>query len=187
MGTIKLLLEILGLLFIALASIWGVLKFAYRWHEKFLYFTNCHLITKDLWNEISRQVKKSSVRSYSHTFTPIIVLPRLFSKLFPIKNNKDVILEFKPMTGNTLLVTAKVFWFPNSEPWKHFNHPSISLVLRRYFGIERPILDREDKPPKGWYSIEHDKKGLDILHKDSSDSSKMIWAVSDHYIANKTT
>ena len=181
MGILKLLLETLGLLFAALASIWAILKFAYRWQEKFLYFSNCHLIPKTLWEEIAKKHKKKSVLTYSHTFTPLIILPRTHMNLFPIKDNQDVILEFKTPGGSTSIVTAKAFWFPDIEPWKKLKHPSISLVLRRYFGIERPLLDKDDSPPKGWYAIEHDKRGLELLHRDGSEKSKMTWAVSELY------
>ncbi|MCK4408323.1 MAG: hypothetical protein KAV44_11650 [Bacteroidales bacterium] len=171
------------------------MKFSYRWQEKFLYFSNCHLIPEKLWYDIRKKYekkeekeeekknkhKKKSVLKYSYTFTPLIILPRTHIDLFPIKDNQDVILEFKTLGGSTSIVTSKAFWFPDIEPWNKLKHPSISLVLRRYFGIERPLLDKEDIPPDGWDAIEHDKRGLELLHRDGSDKSKMTWAVLEPY------
>lgn len=181
MNTVKSILEIIGLFATFIGIPWAIIKYSYRYKQKVLYFTNCHLIHKSLWDLISSTYRGHKNSNISHTFTPLIIIPHSYKKFAKLHNGDDVIVKFIKNDGNSFFAQAKMFWLPDQEPWCHFNHPCISLVLRRYFGIERPILGIDDDGTDGWHEVLHPKKDLDPLHRVVDDKGNMKWQCNNAY------
>jgi hypothetical protein len=109
MNTVKTILEIIGLLASIIGIPWAITQYLYRYKQKVLYFTNCHLIHKSLWDLISstyRGLKKSNI---SHTFTPLILIPHSYKKLVNWQNGDDVIVKFIKADGNLVFTQTKMF------------------------------------------------------------------------------
>lgn len=181
MNAVKTILEIIGLFATIIGIPWAITKYLYRYKQKVLYFTNCHLIHKSLWDLISSTYRGLKNSNISHTFTPLILIPHSYKKFANWQNGNDVIVKFITGDGNSSFVQAKMFWLPEQEPWCHFKNPCISLVLRRYFGIERPTLGIDDKETVGWHAVLHPKKDLDPLHRVIDDEDNMKWQCNNAY------
>ena len=183
MQNVDVFLQIVGACIGLVAATWAYLKFVYRIKENFFYITNCSILPLSLWDDVVKEYNVKKRGQNDHAFRPLIIIPRAYNNYFKIKNGKKAILEFRTPDSNRILATAEVFWVPkNSRKWKSLRHPAVSLVLRRYFGIERPLFQEENKVPEGWVKIVHGKEDLRELHHDApDDSSKVIWAVSKKY------
>ena len=83
---------------------------------------------------------------------------------------------------------AELYWIPKDmDPWNSIDHPVLSLLLRRYFGIERPIYYEDEDENKNadlknsWNVVCHHTTNLDILNKADTNREYMRWAVSKEY------
>lgn len=175
---------------IGVLSVGWLLCRAYYWRfrERFLFFSGCHLIPLSLTKALEEQNPEISKTDDEDniSFRPIIVLPRKYKEYFKVKEGKRVILRFSSPSRDEMVVSAKVYWFPDKMPWTLYENPALSLVLRRYFGIERPALGEDDKGPKDWSVIKHgstldDLPELRILHRTSKKDDQLFWLVSDVY------
>lgn len=155
-----------------LGVIWAALTYYRKKREKFLYFSSCHLINLDLKKDLDLK---------EHAFAPIIVVPKKTRDYLGVKNNSSVDLEFaKPGGSDKMIVTATIYSYPENEKWKYYTEPAVSLVLRRYFGIERPVLGADMEIPDGWQKVEHGIKGLAKLHRITK-GDKLIWMAKKEY------
>ncbi|OEU65193.1 MAG: hypothetical protein BBJ57_05775 [Desulfobacterales bacterium PC51MH44] len=187
--TTKTTLEVFGATLALLAAFWAALRLIHRYFERFLFFSGCHLIPLTLREDIQKRNPQFKEKLEDHAFQPFIVLPRKFNNYFKVKDGGRVILRFKPPDGAELVVSATAFWYPEApDLWDLFDQPALSLVLRRYFGIERPLLGHEDAVPRGWQMVEHGttrngKQDMALLHRTSEKSGHLIWLDSVKYSA----
>lgn len=179
--TVKIILEIIGLLATVIGIPWAIAKYICRYKQKVLYFTNCHLIHKSLWEIIFSTYRGLKNCNLSHTFTPLILIPNSYKEFVSWQNGDDVIIKFIKSDGNSYLAQAIMFWLPDQEPWRNFKHPCMSLVLRRYFAIERPMLGIDDRETDGWHTVLHPKHDLDPLHRVIDDKGNMKWQCNSAY------
>ena len=194
--TIKTTLEVLGATAALLAVIWTGLRLFHRYYERFLFFSGCHLLSLTLRDDIQAQIQNQNARLKEqladHAFRPLIILPRKVKKYFNVKDGSRVILKFRPPNGDELMITAQAFWYPeDSKLWDLFDQPAVSLIVRRYFGIERPLLGHEDTAHEDtahgeWHLVAHGtarngKEELAILHRTSEKNGNLIWLASKKY------
>lgn len=181
---IIVILQIIITVFSVFAIIVGYLKYVYRVKEKFIYITNCSILPVSLWKVVVKKYRVKTRGENDHAFRPVLILPREYKDYFKVKKKKKAILEFLKPDSEKLVATAEVFCVPeDAGKWKDLRHPAMSLVLRRYFGIERPLYSGTD-PPEGWIQVEHDTNDgdLKLLHRQAEGSpSRMVWAVSTNY------
>mgnify|MGYP006935311862 CR=1 FL=1 len=182
MELLKLILEITLPVLIVMSAIWGFFKLFYRFKSKFLLITNCQLLHKNIWKDISDRydIKQNGARDFA--FRPLVLLPHSLKKYSNIRNGHKAVLEcINVHNEKNLKIIAEVFWIPeNMKKWSKINHPVFSLVLRRYFGIERPMYQDEIEAKGKWERVEHHTKNLDALNKKVNDNY-LQWAVSDKY------
>lgn len=187
LGDIKTVLEIVGGVITVAALVWGITKAIHRYYERFLFFSSCHVLPLTLRDDIVAQKPALQDKLAEHAFAPLIVLPTKLKKYFKLKDGDRVKLRFKPHDGDEMFVSAFAYWYPDDPAlWDLFDQPSLSLVLRRYFGIERPLLGDEDTIPDGWHLVEHgthrgDKQELAILHRTAEKNGNLIWLSKDQY------
>lgn len=187
MEALEATLGILVAIFTLCGGGWAAVRMIYRSRERFLFFSGCHLITLSLVEDLKKNNPRFRDEIKDHAFRPLVILPRKFSDYFKVKDGARVILRFKPPDEDELIVAARAFWFPESPGlWDLFDQPSISLVLRRYCGIERPILGNDHKPAPGWHLVEHGTtrngtQELAMLHRTSKKERNLIWSASDKY------
>lgn len=178
----KLILEITIPILIVLSAIWGFFKLFYRFKSKFLLITNCQLLNKHIWADICEEYSINTNGEQDHAFRPLVLLPHSLKEYSDIKSGKKAILEcINVANEKNLKIVVEVYWIPKKmEKWNKIIHPVFSLILRRYFGIERPMYQDEKEAKGAWKKIEHHKKGLDPLNK-VLNSDYLQWAVSDKY------
>ena len=178
-------LEVIAALLAIAGVIWAIVKAVHRHNERFLFFSSCHIIPLTLRDDIVKQHHELKEKLSEHAFAPLVILPNKLKNYFRVKNGDRVILRFSLPGGDESIVTANAFWYPDSpELWDNFDQPALSLVLRRYFGIERPLLGNENTIPDGWKLIKHgttrstqqgNLKEMEILHRTSVEDGKLIW------------
>ncbi|MFQ6113016.1 MAG: hypothetical protein ACE5NG_02880 [bacterium] len=187
LNTVRTTLEVLIAAGTVFAAVWAIIRIIHIYREKFLFFSGCHLIPISLKEELQQCNPRLRRHLENHAFNPLIVLPRKFRNYLRVKDGSRVILRFKQPGADELMVTAKAFWYPEDHNlWDLFEQPAVSLVLRRYFGIEKPLMGESDITPAGWYRVEHGttRKGrqeLAILHRTSEKNGNLIWLVSENY------
>ncbi len=182
MELISRLFEIAVPIFAVIAAIWGFFKLFYKFKSKFLLVTNCQILHKVIWKDISERYKIKQNGAQDFAFRPLVLLPHSLKKYSIIKNGQKAILESVSQDQqNNLKIIAEVFWIPEDmAPWNKLNHPAFSLVLRRYFGIERPMYQDEKSIKGDWQIVKHSLKHLDPLNR-TLDSQFLQWAVADKY------
>ncbi len=111
-----------------------------------------------------------------------MLLPQSLKKYSNIKSGKKAILEcINVHNEKNLKIVVEVYWITdNMKEWSKINHPVFSLILRRYFGIERPMYQDEEEAKGPWEKVEHHIKNLDALNR-QLDDNYLQWAVSDKY------
>lgn len=183
------ILEILGSVIILIGGVWGFFKLFFRFRSKFLFITNCQILHKTIWKDISDYYPKliSQNGPMDHAFRPLVLLPHTLKKYTGIKSGQKAILESINGTNESKLkVIAEVYWIPETmEKWKNINHPVFSLILRRYFGIEMPVYqdETEEKLKEkllDWELVKHHNAHLDPLHK-SLDDNYLQWLKRKQY------
>lgn len=179
----KTFFESLGALFIVLGAGWTVLKLRHRHRENFIFITNCHLLPLTFWEEYVKRANLKTDGEHDHAFRPIMFLPRACRGYvdLPAKGG-DVTLE-SCVDNERLCITCQAYWIPEDmEPWCKLEYPMLSLVIRRFLQIERPLFQDDDTAPKGWVRVSHPAAQLAPLHKrDPQHPGHLIWACSDHY------
>ena len=184
MTILKSIAEVILPLFAVFAAIWAFFKLFYRFKSKFLFITNCQLLHRNIWNDISKHYKIKQNGAMDHAFRPLVLLPSSLKKYSNIKNGKKAVLEsINPTRETKLKIVAEVYWIPEDmEPWNNIIHPVFSLVLRRYFGIEMPMYqdEKEEDIKEGWKLIKHHAKHLFALNR-TSDKNHLQWLMSDQY------
>lgn len=172
-----------------LGILWAIVRALYRHYSRFLFFSSCHLLPLTLRDDIVKQNPQFGKGLKEHAYEPLIVLARHQMQLLRVRDGGRVLLKFKPPHREELVVVAYAYSYPEYPTiWGLFHQPAISLVLRRYVGIERPLLGSEDAIPDGWRIIEHGitrdgRKELALLHRTSVKSDKLIWLVAQEYSA----
>lgn len=183
-------------------SIWGILKYYHKYKSKFLLITNCQILHRTLWKDVVMYYQEKGIipRKYKvddtqdHAFRPLVLLPLSLKEYTTIKNGDRAELECINVNNeNNLKIVAEVYWIPEfkddpKKPWGAINHPVFSLILRRYFGLERPAYQDEMDPKEmkkmepHWEIVSHSRVHLDTLHKvDEKDESKVKWAANTNY------
>lgn len=187
LGELSTLLKVI-IGFTAVAGfIWGIIKALHRYYERFLFFSSCHLLPLSLRNDIIASKPELKQQLEDHAFAPIIVLPARLAGYFKLNDGDRVKLSFKSVKGSEMHVTAFAYWYPEDpELWGLFDQPALSLVLRRYFGIERPILGEEDDIPEDWHKVTHGthrngQQELAILHRTAESNGNLIWLSHNNY------
>ena len=183
------ILEVLGSIIVLIGSVWGFFKLFYRFKSKFLFITNCQILHKTIWADISKHYGKLIEQNgtMDHAFRPLVLLPHSLKKYSTIKNGHKAVLESINGEGESnLKIIAEVYWIPKEmEHWNKINQPVFSLILRRYFGIEMPVYqDAEEQMLKerlqNWELVKHHKKHLDPLHK-SFGKNYMQWLIKKRF------
>lgn len=187
MGELSTLLKVIIGFTVVAGFIWGIIKALHRHYERFLFFSSCHLLPMSLRDDIVSAKPELKQQLTDHAFAPLIVLPRKLAHYFKLNDGDRVKLSFKSPKGGDMEVTAFAYWYPEDpELWDLFDQPAISLVLRRYFGIERPILGDEDNIPDDWHQVAHGtvrngQQELAILHRTAESDGKLIWLSHNNY------
>jgi hypothetical protein len=168
-------------IFIIFAGILAFLKYLAWRRSKYLYVTNVQILSHSLWKELSTKLWIRQWGENDHTFRPVIVLPHKLRAYLRVSNGTMVVLEGQSTAGRTVKVTAELFWIPKRlEPWSNTRHPTMSLVLRRFFGIERPAFpgDGQGALEGIWHVVRHHRTHLKPLHKGCPDDPDyMQWDV----------
>lgn len=183
------ILEILGSFIVLIGGVWGFFKLFFRFRSKFLFITNCQILHKTIWEDISLHYDRLIDQNgpMDHAFRPLVLLPHSLKKYTNIKNGHKAVLE--SINGNNeskLKIIAEVYWIPETmDKWNKINHPVFSLILRRYFGIEMPVYQDEKEEDlkdklQDWELVKHNKAHLDPLNK-SLDSNHLQWLKRKQY------
>lgn len=182
---IEIINTILLTLITVVGSVWAVLRLIYKYKAKVLFITNCQILHKTLWDDICGKLKIEKHGKRDFAFRPLVLLPESMKKYSNVRNGEKAILECKNRkTEVNLMITAEVFWIPpDLGDWGNIKHPAFSLILRRYFGIERPLYEASDlkelNESDDWKVVRHSNKHLDPLNY--QDENYNIWAVSKDY------
>lgn len=194
MEILKIIAEIVvPILAVVIAGIWTFFKLFHKFKTKFLFITNCQILHKAIWKDIVAHYEIHQNGEMDHAFRPLVLLPDSLKKYTSIKNGQKAVLECtNSLNENKLKVLAEVYWIPKTvvkdgkevkfKPWNTINHPVFSLVLRRYFGIERPMYQdaEEVNDTENWTKVNHHKIHLDPLNK-SINGDFLQWAASNKY------
>lgn len=172
-----------------IGGIWTFFKLFYKYKTKVLFITNCQILHKTIWNAMC-EVPKLKIKKHGKedfAFRPLVLLPLSLKKYSNIKNGQKAILEsVNANSENNLKIIAEVYWIPEDlNPWGSIKHPVFSLILRRYFGIERPMYQDEDvddtKKNPDWMPVRHSDKHLERLNQADPEKKMILWAVSKSY------
>jgi hypothetical protein len=172
-----------------IGGIWTFFKLFYKYKSKVLFITNCQILHKTIWEAMCKlpelKIKKHGDEDFA--FRPLVLLPHSLKKYSDVKNGHKAILEsVNPNNENSLKIIAEVYWIPEGmDPWGSIKHPVFSLILRRYFGIERPMyqdeeVDDTNKNPN-WQPVAHSDRHLVELHRANKATREILWAVSKSY------
>jgi len=170
------ILIVLVSVFSVLGGIWGFFKIFFSYRSRFLFITNCQILHRSIWADISKRYNIKQNGPQDHAFRPLVLLPHTLRRYSNIPNGAKAILEcVNPNKENNLRIIAEVYWIPDDmTPWNTINHPVFSLVLRRYFGIERPLYQDEDTAKGNWIKVSHSLQHLDPLHRRDETDGSMI-------------
>lgn len=195
MNFFKSFIEVFVSLLFIMTAIWGFFKLYYRYKSKLLFITNCQLLHKNIWYDLSEYYNIKQNGSMDFAFRPLVLLPISLKKYSNLKNGKKAVLEsINPNRETKLKIVAEVYWIPKIEGegknelekrikvWNTISQPVFSLVLRRYFGIEMPMYqdEKEEDVKAGWKMIRHHAKHLLALNK-TLDKDHLQWLMSDRY------
>ncbi len=179
---------IVGPMIAIVGSAFAIIKIFFRYKSKILFITNCQILHRSIWEDMRNHYPKIKEKGpQDHAFRPLVLLPEYLKKYIKIKNGQQAILEnINANSDHSLKIIAEIYWIPaKMEKWGKINHPVFSLILRRYFGIERPMYQdekKEDLDQTKWELVKHSTAHLDKLHRiDKEDGSKMQWAMSSNY------
>ncbi len=180
---LKTYFEIIAAILTSMALLWGFVKIAYRYKEKFIFVTNCHILPRTFWESVSNYYKINTYGDHDHAFRPLIFLPVHLKPYIKLSNNGETVLLESRVNDQDLSISCLAYWIPDDlQPWSKLNHPLISLIVRRFLQIERPLFPDEDHAPDGWHLVHHPKAQLVPLHDvDPHDSDKLLWACSNKY------
>lgn len=172
-----------------IGGIWTFFKLFYKYKTKLLFITNCQILHKDIWNDMcdlpELKIKKHGEQDFA--FRPLVLLPDNLKEYSDVKNGQKAILEsVNPKSENNLKIIVEVYWIPKDmKTWGSIKHPLFSLILRRYFGIERPMYQDEDisdtKKNPDWKPVQHSDEHLDPLNRPDPTKKVILWAVSNSY------
>lgn len=192
-----LVISILGPLVGIITGAFAVIKIFFRYKSKILFITNCQILHKKIWADLVKYHNIKKHEPMDHAFRPLVLLPEYLKKYINIENKQKAVLEsISPYHERSLKIIAEVYWIPDKEiagkeEWKHMrkwskiSHPVFSLILRRYFGMERPMYQDEtekDLDKTKWQLVRHSTKHLDKLHRiDAKDPNMMQWAMNADY------
>ncbi len=173
-----------------IGGIWTFFKLFYKYKTKVLFITNCQILHKDIWKAMLG-IKKLKIKKHGEedfAFRPLVLLPPNLKKYSDVKNGQKAILEsVNPNRERNLKIVAEVYWIPEDlKPWSNIKHPVFSLILRRYFGIERPMYQDEDiekmkKDDHLWMPVSHSDAHLIPLNRADEKNKAILWAVSKSY------
>lgn len=171
-----------------IGGVWTFFKLFYKYKTKVLFITNCQLLHEPIWKAMVKALKIKTHGPQDFAFRPLVLLPPNLKEYSDVKNGQKAILEsVNPNSERNLKIVAEVFWIPEDlEPWKNIKHPVFSLILRRYFGIERPMYQDEDikkmkKNDPNWMAVEHSDEHLMPLNRPDKEKKVILWAVSKSY------
>ncbi len=179
----KLFFEVMGGLFAVLAVVWALLKLHYRYREKFVFITNCHLLPLTFWREVVPRLGISEHGDNDHAFRPIVFLPPRYRDYLRLpKKGGEATLE-SCVDNEKLSISCRVYWIPEDMPgWSQLEYPMLSLIIRRFMQIERPLFPDDSDAPPGWVLVSHPVAQLAPLHRrDPGDPGHLIWACSERY------
>lgn len=144
--------------------------------------TNCQLLHKKIREDICEKYNINTNGEQDHAFRPLVLLPHSLKEYSDIKSGQKAILEcINVANEKNLKIVVEVFWITKEmKKWNKITHPVFSLILRRYFGIERPMYQDEKKAKGAWEKVDHHIEGLDALNR-KINSDYLQWAVSDKY------
>lgn len=172
-----------------IGGIWTFFKLFYKYKTKVLFITNCQILHKTIWEAMCAvpelKIKKHGEEDFA--FRPLVLLPHNLKNYSDIKNGQKAILErVGSDKENSLKIIAEVYWIPEGmETWGSIKHPVFSLILRRYFGIERPMYQDETiadtKKMPDWLPVEHSDEHLVPLNRADKKRNVILWAVSSAY------
>lgn len=172
-----------------IGGIWTFFKLFYKYKTKVLFITNCQILHKTIWEAMCQRpelkIKKHGNEDFA--FRPLVLLPHSLKKYSDVKNGQKAILENVNSTGEkNLKIIAEIYWIPQDmDPWNTIRHPVFSLILRRYFGIERPMYQDEDiddtKRNPDWMPVKHSDEHLLALNRADQATKTILWAVSTAY------
>ncbi|MCB2209210.1 MAG: hypothetical protein KQH67_13040 [Bacteroidetes bacterium] len=170
-----------------IGGIWTFFKLFYKYKTKVLFITNCQILHMKIWDAMVAELKIKTHGEEDFAYRPLVLLPHGLKEYSDVKNGQKAILEsVNPNNENSLKIIAEVYWIPKDmDPWGTIKHPVFSLILRRYFGIERPMYQDEDvddveKNPD-WMPVGHSDAHLKPLNRANKEKKEILWAVSKSY------
>ncbi len=197
---------IIGPLIGILGAAFAIIKIFFRYKSRILFITNCQILHRTIWDDLIKYYKENtSIKiekkgPHDHALRPLVLLPEYFKKYIDIPNQGKVILEcINQHSENSLKIIAEVYWIPSGVvkgnkdleymlPWTHIKHPVFSLILRRYFGMERPMYQdnlskkKNEVDEKKWDIVWHSTEHLDKLNDlDPKKPGLMKWAISTDF------
>ncbi len=171
-----------------IGGIWTFFKLFYKYKTKVLFITNCQILHKPIWEAMVKELKIKTHGEEDFAFRPLVLLPHGLKKYSDVRNGQKAILEsVNPNSENNLKIIAEVYWIPKDmDPWGTIKHPVFSLILRRYFGIERPMYQDEDIEKMkindpNWMVVEHSDEHLLPLNRPDKTKKVILWAVNKSY------
>jgi hypothetical protein len=189
MNAIAILNALAITLLTVIGGIWTISKLFYKFKTKVLFITNCQILHKTIWDAMC-EVRELNIEPHGEedfAFRPLVLLPHSLQVYSDVKNGHKAILEtVNPNGGRGQQIIAEVFWIPEDmDPWSNIKHPLFSLILRQFFGIERPMYQDEKIPdtPKnpGWKPVKHSNAHLNPLNRTDPTKRESLWEVSESY------
>ena len=154
-----------------IGGIWTFFKLFYKYKTKVLFITNCQILHKKIWEAMVKELKIKNHGEVVFAFRPLVLLPHGLKEYSDVRNGQRAVLESVNQNNeNSLKIIAEVYWIPKDlDPWGKIKHPVFSLILRRYFGIERPMYQDEDvddiKKNPDWMPVRHSDAHLLPLNR----------------------
>jgi hypothetical protein len=170
-----------------IGGIWTFFKLFYKYKTKILFITNCQILHKKIWEAMVERLKIKTHGDEDFAYRPLVLLPESLREYSDVKNGSKAVLEsVNPNNENSLKIIAEVYWIPKDlNPWCSIKHPVFSLILRRYFGIERPMYQDENvddiKSNPDWMPVRHSDAHLIPLNRANKEKNEILWAVSTAY------
>lgn len=187
---IEKILTIATILLGLIGILWGTARALHRHYSRFLFFSGCHLLPLTLRDDIVKENPQLKESLKEHVYDPLVVLPKRQMQFLGVKNGGRVVLNFTHPQREERVVVAYAYSYPDDPTtWDSFDQPALSMGLRRYFGLERPVCVCDGIIPEGWRIIEHGimrngRNDLALMHNVSDKNGKLIWLVSNEYSAS---